>query len=97
MAIKFKHKQIKNAEVEYIECSNLIIPIKSIIYIEHNILVSGDKSYTIYFDNTLSMSKDYYGNDRDYKLGHKTMRVSERGFNKFFKTILEDKCYKIER
>ena len=51
--IKFKNHS-KGNNIEYIKCSNIILPIKSIVYIEKNISRTYDSVrpniyYTIYF------------------------------------------------
>lgn len=100
--IKFK-KQNKQDNIEYIRYKNLIIPIKSIVYIEYeNKFSSITKSYvslyTIYFANELKYTNNnpYINNEKEYKLKYKSITIDEYCFNSILKPILNDKIIEIK-
>lgn len=99
--IKFKKHNTKN-DIEYIRYSNLILPIKSIVYIEKNTRrtfdsVIPDVFYKIYFAEELKteVSNPFASNIREYKLRYKCISIEEKDFNKTLKTLLEDKIINI--
>ncbi len=101
--IKFKNHS-KGNNIEYIKCSNIILPIKSIVYIEKNISRTYDSVrpnvyYTIYFASELKyeVNNPFGSNTREYKLRYKKISISENTFNKTLKPLLADKVINIER
>lgn len=99
--IKFKKHNTVN-DIEYIRYDNLILPIKSIVYIEQNKRRTFDTVipniyYTIYFAEELKYecNNPFGSNTREYKLRYKSISIEEKEFNKTLKPLLEDKIINI--
>lgn len=102
--IKFKNNISKNNNIEYIKYGNIILPIKSILYIEkinkrRYDTVINDIYYTIYFGETLRYEcNNPFGNHaKEYKLNNKSISIEEEEFNKVLKPILNDKIINIKQ
>lgn len=99
--IKFRKHNNQN-NVEYIRYDNLILPIKSIIYIKKNTrrtfdTVLPDVYYTIYFGEELKyeVNNPFGTNTKEYKLRYKNISIDEKEFNKTLKPLLENKIINI--
>ncbi len=102
--IKFKkhNKCNNNSNIEYIKYDNLIIPIKSIVYIDSeskfsSVTESYVTSYIIYFAQELRYANiNPFGNNvKEYKLKYKSITINEYYFNKLIKPILNNKIVEI--
>ena len=95
--IKFKNHKNKN-DIEYIKYGKIILPIKSILYIEkinkrRYDTVIDDIYYVIYFGETLKyeLNNPFGNNNKEYRLNNKSIAIVEEEFNKTLKNILKDK------